>query len=248
MKLSETELFRGIPEKQCVKIEKCLNVHIIDYKKGETVCVYGEGTTRIGIVLTGRAAIIRTDVDGYETLLENLPESAVFSELLSYAKTAGDSILVRSMEKSQIAYLDYDKIRENCAAKCTESCSGKEKLSTNFTDMLINRAGMMSQRIEILCCHTIREKILCYCRLRLKGSGFGTVRMTMTMTELAKYLNTDRSAMMRELRNMRLAGLIEVNRHGIKLVSDISAHGNDIQKSDTADTNRKINTEKKKRI
>ncbi len=220
MKLSETELFRGIPERQCAKIIRCLNTHIISYKKGETVCVYGDGTNRIGIVLSGRAAIIRTDINGYETLLENLPESTLFSELLSYARTAGDSIIVRSMEKSEIAYLDYAKIRENCANSCPQPCSGKEKLTANFTDMLIRRAGMMSQRIEILCCHNIREKLLCYFRLRLNGKESGSIRMTMTMTELAKYLNTDRSAMMRELKKMRDEGILAETAHGLKLLTE----------------------------
>ena len=222
MKLSQTELFKGISERGCKKMEKCLHLHVISYKKGETVCHYGAGSTRIGIVLSGRAAIYRTDYNGYESLLENLPEGSVFSESMSYARNAGDSILVRCMAVSQIAYLDYDRIR-SCPADCKLPCAENSRLRENLIDMLASRARKLSERVEVLSCHSIREKLLCFFRLQLKGKETGKFELPFTWLELVTYINTDRSAMMRELSTMTKEGLVTVNKYTVRVLKNYDA-------------------------
>ena len=225
MKLSQTELFKGISERGCRKMEKCLHLHVIPYKKGQTVCHYGAGSDRIGIVLCGRAAIFRTDYNGYESLLENLPEGAVFSESLSYARNAGDSILVRCMTKCEIAYLDYDRIR-TCPDDCKSPCAENARLRTNLIDLLAGRAMHLSERVEVLGCHSIREKLLCFFRLQLKGKEVGKFELPFTWVELALYINADRSAMMREIASMNKEGLIATNKYMIKVLKSYSEQQN----------------------
>ncbi len=217
MQLAKTELFKGISERARRKIEKCLRLHIMDYKKGETVCHYGDGSERIGIVLSGRAALLRTDYNGYESLLENLPEGAVFSESMSYAKSAGDSIMVKSMAKSRIAYLDYDKIL-SCPEGCKSPCGEQAALKQNLISLLINRSKLLSERVEVLGCHSIREKLMCFFRLRLSGAEVGKLEMPFTWVELAAYINADRSAMMREISAMKSAGLIETSGSSVRVL------------------------------
>ncbi|MBR2473924.1 MAG: Crp/Fnr family transcriptional regulator [Clostridia bacterium] len=217
MRLDQTELFKGISEKSYKKIEKCLRLHIMSYKKGETVCHYGNGSDRIGIVLSGRAAIYRTDCNGYESLLENLPEGSVFSEAMSYSSTAGDSILVRSMARSDIAYLDYEKLLL-CPTECKSPCAEYGTLRQNLLSLLINRSRLLGERVVVLGCHSIREKLLCFFRLHLKGKEFGKFELPFTWLELATYINTDRSAMMREINLMKRQGLIETNRYTVRVL------------------------------
>ena len=209
MPISSSALFKGISEKARKKIEKCLRMHIMDYKKGQTVCSYGDGSERIGIVLSGRASLLRTDYNGYESLLENLPKGAIFSESMSYAKTAGDSIIVRSMSDCSIAYLDYERIL-SCPNGCKSVCGEQEILKQNLIELLTVRSRILSERVEVLACHSIREKLMCFFRLRLNGADSGKLEMPFTLVELATYINADRSAMMRELGAMKKAGHIEV--------------------------------------
>ena len=238
MKLSQTELFRGISDKGCKKIEKCLRLHIMSYKKGETVCHYGGGSDRIGIVLSGRAAIYRTDVLGYESLLESLPEGAVFSESMSYASNAGDSILVRSMAKSDIAYLDYDTLI-SCPAECRSPCAENHLLRRNFISILVSRAMHLSERVEVLGCHSIRDKLLCYFRLRLDGKETGKFELPFTWMELASYISADRSAMMREIGQMKKDGIIETSRYSIRVYPSSSSTSDRTRKPDSANKAKK---------
>ena len=222
MLLSDTELFKNIDEHSLKKLEKCLRLHVMQYKKNETVCSYGNGSDRIGIVLTGRAAIFRTDYNGYESLLENLPEGSIFSESMSYASTAGDSIMVRCTVKTSIAYLDYDMIRTRCRGKCDILCENADILQNNLMDMLINRAKLLSERVEVLGCHSIREKLLCYFRLHLKGEETGRLELPFSLMELASYISADRSAMMRELSLMKKDKIIHTDRRKITVLKKFS--------------------------
>ncbi len=222
LQLSETELFRGISPEGVQKMSKCMRLHIIDYKKNETVCHYGGGSNRIGIVLSGRAAILRTDYNGYESLLENLHEGSIFSEAMSYAKTAGDSILVKCAVRSRIAYLNYDRIRYFCETDCKVSCGEGDMLRQNLISMLISRAKLLSERVEVLGCHSMREKLLCYFRLRLGGKETGRLELPFTWLELASYINSDRSAMMREITKMTEEGIISTERRTVKVLKKFS--------------------------
>lgn len=217
MRLQQTMLFNGITDKNNKKIEKCLRVNIMQYKKGQTVCHYGSGSDRIGIVLKGRAAIFRTDVGGYESLLENLPEGSIFSEQMSYAKTAGDSVMVRSMTASEIAYLDYDRLI-SCPIGCKSPCGEQTKLRENLINLLINRSRLLSERVEVLTCHSIREKLMCFFRLRLGGAEKGKLELPFTWLELASYINADRSAMMREISSLVKDGIIQTNKYSIRIL------------------------------
>ncbi len=216
MNIAKSELFKNIPEKAQKKIEKCLHLHIMEYKKGETVCSYGNGSDRIGVVLNGRAALLRTDYNGYESLLEHLPEGSVFSEIMSYARSAGDSIIVKSMAKTKIAYLDYDTIL-SCPEGCKAPCTEHALLKQNLISLLINRSKLLSERVEVLGCHSIREKLLCFFRLQLGGAEVGKLEMPFTWVELSSYINADRSAMMRELASMKKAGLIETKNMTVRI-------------------------------
>ena len=222
MQLIDTELFKNIDPSCLNKLEKCLRLHVMQYKKNETVCSYGSGSERIGIVLIGRAAIFRTDYNGYESLLENLPEGSIFSESMSYARTAGDSIMVRCTVKSTIAYLDYDMIRSRCAEKCEVICREADILNNNLMNMLINRAKLLSERVEVLGCHSMREKLLCYFRLQLNGEATGKLTLPFSWLELASYINADRSAMMRELNLMKTDGIINTDGKKVTVLKKFS--------------------------
>ena len=222
MQLIDTELFKNIDPSCLKKLGKCLRLHVMQYKKNETECSYGNGSDRIGIVLTGRAAIFRTDYNGYESLLENLPEGSIFSESMSYARTAGDSIMVRCTVKSTIAYLDYEPIRARCLGKCEVICRESDVLHENLMDMLIARAKQLSERVEVLGCHSMREKLLCYFRLQLKGEATGKLTLPFSWVELASYISADRSAMMRELSLMKADELIDTDGRKVTVLKKFS--------------------------
>ena len=70
---------------------------------------------------------------------------------------------------------------------------------------------------------SIREKLQCYFRICRLEAGSDSFLLPFTLSALADYISTDRSAMMRELKKMREAGLISMNGRHVILREDTGA-------------------------
>ena len=67
---------------------------------------------------------------------------------------------------------------------------------------ILSRCGHACQR------HSILEKLLCYFRQLSQQSGSRTFTLPFSLSTLADYIATDRSAMMRELKRLREEGSV----------------------------------------
>ena len=81
--------------------------------------------------------------------------------------------------------------------------------------MIAQRASQQANRIYVLSRNSIRKKIMTYLNSIAAEKQTKTVILPMSYTTLAEYLSVDRSAMMRELKNLADEGIIE--RDGKKL-------------------------------
>ena len=64
----------------------------------------------------------------------------------------------------------------------------------------------------------IREKIMAYLSLQAQLQGKTCFEIPLGRLELAEYLSVDRSALTRELSNMRTAGLIEYDKNVFQIL------------------------------
>ena len=75
--------------------------------------------------------------------------------------------------------------------------------------MILNKVKDLNARIELLTQRTTRDKLLIYFSLISTRNLSKTFKLPLSLTDLADYLNVDRSAMMRELKLLKEDGLIE---------------------------------------
>ena len=71
--------------------------------------------------------------------------------------------------------------------------------------------------MEVLSRRSIREKLLRYFELQAAKNTGGTFSLPFSLSALADYISTDRSAMMRELKKMRQEMLVTVSGRRITL-------------------------------
>jgi CRP-like cAMP-binding protein len=74
------------------------------------------------------------------------------------------------------------------------------------------------EKIEITSKTTIRDKILAYLSMLSQEQKSRYVTLPITKSELAEYLSVNRSAMMRELTNMRNDGLIDFDKNTFRIL------------------------------
>ena len=83
---------------------------------------------------------------------------------------------------------------------------------------MAEQARRLSRRVEVLSQRSIRDKLLCYFHILRLESGGDAVTLPFSLSTLADYISTDRSAMMRELKRMRQEGLVAVEGRRVALL------------------------------
>ena len=87
----------------------------------------------------------------------------------------------------------------------------------NLFRLVTDKATSLSERVEVLSRRSIREKLLRYFELQAAKNAGGTFSLPFSLSALADYISTDRSAMMRELKKMRQEMLVTVSGRRITL-------------------------------
>ena len=158
----------------------------------------------VGIVERGGAALIRIDEEGVSTVMEELGPGGVFGRTLAFASSSGDSMEVVCRTPCDVLFIDYPHMLK----RCEHACGHHSVLVQNMLRLMNDKAQALSQRVDVLSRRSIREKLLCYFRQLSKKAGSNTFVLPFSLSTLADYIATDRSAMMRELKRLREAGIV----------------------------------------
>ena len=209
-----SKLFQGITDDECRMMMECFDAHERHYTAGQTICEYNRGSSLIGILEQGNAALIRIDVYGVRTILETLAPGELFGEVLAFSGLSEDSISVICDKDATVLFFDYSHISRPCSKSCTKHTT----LIENLFRMISRETMALSERIEVLSRRTIRDKLLCYFSLQATHKNSPTFELPFSISAMADYICADRSAMMREMKNMRQSGLIEADGRKITLL------------------------------
>ena len=94
-------------------------------------------------------------------------------------------------------------------APCRSACPYHARLVGNAFRLLGEEYQRLVEKIEICARGSLREKILAYLSLLSEKQGQKYITVPLSRTEMAAYLQANRSAMTRELAAMRQEGLID---------------------------------------
>ncbi len=209
--MNEISIFYGIQNDDVKKMLNCFQAKTINYKKDTTIISNLANTNIIGIIIEGTANLIRNDYNGNKTVIEKLNKGSIFGEVFS---SYSDELSVIATSKCIIITFDYDHVIN----RCKKSCPYHNTLIDNMLQLLANKIVIMNNRLDILSKKTIREKLLEYFSILEKEKLSKNITLDLNYTELADYFGTDRSALMREIKNLREDGLIETKGKNIKLL------------------------------
>ena len=208
------ELFFNIDTLEKHRLLKILESHTMILKKNNLMLSSVKHENIICILITGHLQIVRTDYYGNRTIIEDLKENSIFGSMISSISNTEYDVLAK--EDAQIVIIDFNEI-----------INYNEVNTKYFNQFLKNLLKIISQkiqenneRIEILTNKTIRDKLLAYFRNNTKNSNNRIVYLPFTLTDLADYLAVNRSAMSRELKNLKDEGFIEIKNKKIKLLFD----------------------------
>lgn len=207
-----TNLFHNISDKNQEKLLKLLEANTFTYKKDMTILSTSKNENIIGIVASGYIQIIKNDYNGNRIIIEDLEENSVFGSMFS--SISNNEYEVITKEESKIIIMEYERI----IANAKDNLSFYNQFIQNLLQIVSNKINEKNDRIEILTEKTIRNKLLKYFQIISKKNGSKNIYLPFTFTELAEYIAVDRSAMSRELKNLKEEGFIEIKSRKITLL------------------------------
>lgn len=191
----------------CTKIQKK------KFLKGSIITTYIEKRKQICILLSGKADLIRYNLNGTKDIIDRFYPNDVFGETF-YPVYNNNELFVLAGEDCEVLLFLYDHIQ----TKCKNNCKFHTTFISDILELVLKNAMHQNTRIEILSKRTIREKLLSYFSILSSKSFSKNIVLPFSLTNLADYLSVDRSAMMREIKSLMDEGFILKNGNKIKLL------------------------------
>ena len=208
-------IFSDINEINLEQMQTCFDMRLRSYQPGERILSFEEPTSDVGVLLSGTAVVMRVQENGVQTLMEYLGPGDVFGAVFFTYSVSPGSYSVYCKEAARIQFFDFRHVFTPCA----KACKCHSRLIENFLLMLSRKTTVLSERLEILSRRSIRDKLKGYFHIMSVKCGSDRFELPFSLSTLAEYLCTDRSAMMRELKKLREEGIVEVNRHMVRILS-----------------------------
>lgn len=211
--MTDSPLLEGVSPQECQAMRACLGVYEQYFRPGDIVYDLGGGRNMLGVLTDGAAVIERVDGKGERTILEHLEPGGVFGEMMMFRSAVDNSVVVRCAAPCCVSFLRSEAVLR----RCEHACACHSRLVENLFRLVTDKATSLSERVEVLSRRSIREKLLRYFELQAAKNAGGTFSLPFSLSALADYISTDRSAMMRELKKMRQELLVTVSGRRITL-------------------------------
>ncbi|MEL7569975.1 MAG: helix-turn-helix domain-containing protein, partial [Eubacteriaceae bacterium] len=121
---------------------------------------------------------------------------------------------VLALSDSEVLLFDYKRIITTCSSACVFHA----KLIENMLKILADDVLNLNDKLHVLSNRTTRDKLLAYFELQREIFNSDIFSIPLNREQLADFLFVDRSAMSRELSNMRDEGLIKFDKNNIELL------------------------------
>ena len=98
------------------ELKGCTNIKRKTFHNKELIVSYSPIQKKIGLINYGKAEIIKTDKDGNTTIMRDLKENDIFSNL--FFQDSEDEIYITSNGETEVFFIDYYNILKNCNKNC----------------------------------------------------------------------------------------------------------------------------------
>ena len=211
---TNSPLFEGIKPEDLQAMLTCLGYRIGTYHKGETIALEDEYIKYIGIILEGTVDMIKEDLWGNKTMLVRMRKDELFGETFACGEDSLSVVTFSVIEDASILFLPFDRVMHTC----TMTCVFHHRLIENMVHIIANKNRDLMRKVEVISKKNLREKILAYLSIQSQIHQTRYFEIPLGRVELAEYLCADRSALTRELANMRAAGLIVYDKNMFRIL------------------------------
>ena len=189
--LKKSALFRDIKEEEMREILGCLTFQVRTYEHGSVIALEGNEIRYIGVVLGGNVDMIKEDLWGNHTLITRMDTGELFGETFACGVENESVVTFMATGKTVVMMLPFQRMLHTCS----NACDFHGKIIRNLVQTIsMKNKSLMAQAQNTQ-----------YFYIPLKRG------------ELAQYLCADRSALIRELTQMRRENIIDFDGNTFRI-------------------------------
>jgi len=211
--LKNTELFQNMTGEEITSILKCLNSKTKIYQKDEFIFLAGESKPAVGIIIYGRAQVIKENMQGDRLILRKLGVGDMFGETYAGMDIDVVPVSVSALEETKIVLFELKYILNTCKS----ACAFHQTLILNLMKNIAKKSAMLNEQMSYLSHKTIRGRLEAFFFEQADKNGSYSFSIPFNRRELAEYLCMDRSAMIRELQKMKTEGALSFNKNTFRV-------------------------------
>ncbi|GHT78759.1 cyclic nucleotide-binding protein [Spirochaetia bacterium] len=211
-----SSFFSGVSDTDMDQLLTCLGGRRKSFEKEAYIYREGGECTALGIVLSGTLHILRDDFWGNRQIVEQIKCGEQFGAAFVCAGIKHIPVSVIAMEKSEVLFLDYNRL----IAACLQVCPCHTQMIKNLIRSLAEKSNILLEKNNLQSRHSTREKLLAYLSAQAKKENSRSFEIPFNREELAAYLSVDRSAMSAELCRMRDDGILSFKKNKFELVKN----------------------------
>lgn len=211
----EIPLFQGLDMEEINEVLQRFHGLIKHFPKSDYIYLAGDCVENLCVVLEGTVQMIKEDIWGEKAIIAHLGAGSVFAE--NFLGRMGDRSTVSYFvaSDSEVLMLPLGRSLFDVSANSKAS----QRLMCNIVSILADNNTRLIEKTEILCKKTLRSKILAYLEQEGRNNACRKFTIPFNRTDLANYLDADRSALTRELARMKEDGLIDYTKNTFELLS-----------------------------
>ncbi len=219
MEISETALlagcplFAGVPAEDLPELLSALDARRQDFRRGSWLLRQGDTPVRLGILLSGRAHILREDFWGNRDIIAPLSPGELFGEAYACAGVPA-GVGVQAEEDGAVLFLEVSRL---------SGVPGGADLLENLLSATARKNLLLNEKLSHVTRRTTRDKLLSYLSREAARQG-STFTIPFDRQQLADYLAVDRSAMSAELGKLRREGLLDFRKNRFTLLRRPEEH------------------------
>ena len=213
--LKSCPLFADIEEADLESMLSCLNAKVVTYRKNQFIFEEGSPALWVGILLSGRARILKEDYNGNRNIVAHIEPGELFGEVFACAHVDELPVSVLSDEETQAMLLDCRRI----ITFCSGSCHFHTKLINNLLRIVAQKSLLLNQKIDLLSKGTTKDKLMAYLFSQARKYKSNEFTIPYDRQGLADYLGVERSAMSAEISKLCKEGIIETKKSRFKIIT-----------------------------
>lgn len=201
--LCSCPLFRGFGAEDIEELLHRIPSDRESFPSGKRILLDQNGTTRIGILLSGALKIFSPS-DG--TILNRLEPGSLFGVSCLYGEKSAETIIVAA-KASTVLFLNGEG---------SEVLWENPKLRKNLISFLTDRIRFLNRKIASFTAHSSEEKLLCY--LQQNADDSRKISLSGSYSELARALHLGRASLYRAMEKLEQRGVMQRNGKDLMLL------------------------------